>query len=365
MKKILFGITSLSLGGAERVLVDISNRLCEKYKIEILTIYPNGAFEKELNKKIKVKSIMKKDFNSTSKMQRKLLSLKLLFPLTRKLMYRKYVGNSYDKVIAFLEGGITTLLSYSKGVAWIHNDIQKVFGKSISSKIKKVFNKSIYKKYKKLVFVSNHNLKKFNEFYKINVEKEVVFNYLDKDLVIKKSNELVDFKLDKKTINFLSVARLVEQKAIDRLIKVHAKLIKDGYKHNFYVVGDGPKREKLEELIKEYNVSNTFHLLGAKNNPYPYIKACDVFCLLSYYEGLGIVLLEAIALDKNIFITDTASREALEDYDKKVISDNDEDNIYDSFVKIIKDKNIFNKVSGNPINLNEEIIDKLKNIMEE
>lgn len=39
MKKILFGITNLSVGGAERVLVDISNELCSKYEIEIFTLY--------------------------------------------------------------------------------------------------------------------------------------------------------------------------------------------------------------------------------------------------------------------------------------------------------------------------------------
>ena len=46
MKKILFGITSLTLGGAERVLVDLANKLCEKYEITIFTIYANGELEK-------------------------------------------------------------------------------------------------------------------------------------------------------------------------------------------------------------------------------------------------------------------------------------------------------------------------------
>ena len=57
MKKIIFGITSLTLGGAEKVLVDIANKLSEKYDITILTIYAKGEFEKQLNKNIKLKSI--------------------------------------------------------------------------------------------------------------------------------------------------------------------------------------------------------------------------------------------------------------------------------------------------------------------
>ena len=53
MKKILFGITSLTLGGAERVLVDLANALCDKYEITIFTIYAKGELEKQLNNKIK------------------------------------------------------------------------------------------------------------------------------------------------------------------------------------------------------------------------------------------------------------------------------------------------------------------------
>ena len=50
MKKIVFGITSLGIGGAERVLVDIANKLQEKYDITIFTLYGNGAVENQLNK---------------------------------------------------------------------------------------------------------------------------------------------------------------------------------------------------------------------------------------------------------------------------------------------------------------------------
>lgn len=48
MKKILFGITNLGVGGAERVLVDIVNKLCNNYNIEILTIYANRRIRKTI-----------------------------------------------------------------------------------------------------------------------------------------------------------------------------------------------------------------------------------------------------------------------------------------------------------------------------
>ena len=52
MEKIIFGITGLTLGGAERVLVDIANKLVDKFDVTIFTIYANGELEKELDSKI-------------------------------------------------------------------------------------------------------------------------------------------------------------------------------------------------------------------------------------------------------------------------------------------------------------------------
>jgi hypothetical protein len=63
MKKILFGITSLTLGGAERVLVDIANKLCDNYDITIFTIYANGELEKQLSKNVKLKSLYNIKYN--------------------------------------------------------------------------------------------------------------------------------------------------------------------------------------------------------------------------------------------------------------------------------------------------------------
>ena len=89
MKKILFGITSLTLGGAEKVLVDLANELSKKYDITILTIYAKGEFEKKLNSKVKLKSIYDFQFNDMSNFKKKLTALKLL--LFKKRFYKKYI----------------------------------------------------------------------------------------------------------------------------------------------------------------------------------------------------------------------------------------------------------------------------------
>ena len=71
MKKILFGITSLTLGGAEKVLVDLANELSKKYDVTILTIYAKGEFEKKLNSKVKLKSIYDFQFDDMPNFKKK------------------------------------------------------------------------------------------------------------------------------------------------------------------------------------------------------------------------------------------------------------------------------------------------------
>lgn len=366
------------MGGAERVLVDLTNKLCEDYEITILTIYDNGELKKQLDKKIKTISLYNKSYNEYSKIQHLKISLSLIF--------KTKVKGDYDTIVSFLEGPITRLFSKKtkknvNKIAWVHNDISKVFGQGIKAKIKRHVDKKMYEKYDKIIFVSEENRRDFDELYKLSsndiqqkdyeesvgynssnlndnniVDKEnkilrdvknllnnterlprelVIRNYLDYERVIEKSKENIELPYNNENINIVSVCRLVEQKAIDRLIKVAGKLKKDEIKCKFYIVGDGPLKENLQKQIVEAELIDTFYLLGAKKNPYPYIKNADYFCLLSYYEGYGMVIDEAKILEKNIIITKTAAVESIEKYKNAEILENSEDGIYEGLKKIL------------------------------
>ncbi len=371
MKKILFGITGLTLGGAERVLVDIANNLCDKYDITIFTIYAKGELEKQLKPQVKLKSLYKEQYKNLPKFERKYIApLRVL--LFKNQIYKKYIKENYDVEVAFLEGPITRLFSVknpdTKKIVWIHNDIAKVFGDGIKAKIKKTIDQKIYEKYEKLIFVSKDNLKSFEKTYNdtemSKKDKHVIYNYIDLAEVQRKSEKGQAKELKKEKINFVEVARLVPQKAIDRIIKVHSRLIKEcGKKQNFYIIGDGLEKEKLQKLIKKYNVEDTFFLLGKKENPYPYIKNADYFCLLSEFEGYGMVLEEAKILNKPIIITNTAAREAVENYSKSLILENNEQSIYLGLKDIIIGKTaIKNKIEKYD---NQNILEEIEKILEE
>ena len=268
--------------------------------------------------------------------------------------------------IAFLEGPITNLFSVKnknvKKIAWVHTDIDKIFGNNLKAKIKKINNKKIYKNYQKIIFVSKYALEKFNKTYNIANEKLVINNYINNKRILEKADENIENIFDKKNINFLTVARLVEAKGIDRLIRIHSKLIKEGYSNKMYIIGDGVLKNDLQKLIKELNVEKTFILLGAKENPYPYIKMSDYFCLLSYYEGYGIAIEEAKILNKFIIITDTASKEAVENYNNNIILKNEENEIYEGLKKIILQaptKNDNNQINDNNKKIIKKIIEEI------
>lgn len=373
MKKIIFGITSLTIGGAERVLVDLANRLSEEYNVTIFTIYDGGELKKELNSKIKKIALYRKPYAELSKIEKIKASLKLM--IYKNKIFEAIMKRGFDTQIAFLEGPVTRLFaskSYATKIAWIHNDISKVYGNGIKAFIKKLVDGQMYKKYDKLIFVSKENQDDFNKEYKWAKKnnQEIIRNYIDYKKVLEKSEKEENVPFNEKDINLLTVCRLVEQKALDRFIKVQKQLETDGIHTKIYIVGDGPQRYHLQKEIDELGLTESFILLGQKENPYPYIKKCDYFCLLSYYEGYGMVLEEAKILNKPIILTNTAARECAVGYNKAIILDNTYEGIVKGLEKELKNDNFkhLRDTEKNNSNISNEeneelIIRKIKEIL--
>ena len=132
MKKVVFGITSLRPGGAERVLIDLVNQLKNKYQITIVTLYGEGEFMKQLDPSISLLSLFAKKREDCSRFQQLKISLSLLIPNIRRKWYRRFFADKYDVEVAFLGGPMTWLMatpSKARKIVWIHNDITAVFGK--------------------------------------------------------------------------------------------------------------------------------------------------------------------------------------------------------------------------------------------
>lgn len=368
MKKILFAIGSLQLGGAETVLVDTVNGLCEKFDITILLLEKRGPLLKQLSKKVKIKYVCLGDEYCTNNFQKKYNKLKM------SLIYRFY-GNKrffvnwihkkildnekFDVEVAFLTGIIADIIKLlpnhnSKKIAWIHAEVTSDDAKTYNE-YKKIING-----FDEIVGVSEDSIKIFERTFPETKGKiKLIHNYIDTNKIINKSlEESVDY--EKNIINFISVGRLCYEKGFDRIIKIADKF--EG-KINFNIIGDGIDKQKLIKEINSKKINNV-KLLGLKTNPYPYIKDADVFLLSSRSEAYPTVVIEAMILNKKIVATDVSGvREILDGYDAKVIIPNDDDAIENGINKILQYNNKNKIKNNNFINNNKNNLNMIAKIL--
>ena len=100
------------------------------------------------------------------------------------------------------------------------------------------------------------------------------------------------------------VGKFKKEKRHDLLLNAFAN---SSCKHDLVLVGQGPLEAKLKELSLALGVAHRVHFFGYHQNPFPIIKSADLLVLCSDYEGLGMVLLEALSLDVPVLSTDCPS----------------------------------------------------------
>ena len=362
-KKVLFLIHTLQVGGAEKVLVNLVNKMDKnKFDITVMTVINTGAFRNELNNDIKYDSIIKlKILNKINRYREKIRNVEKsgnLFDKKSKVkeilakiykmfwrnidiswVYKKTIKDRYDIEIAFLEGIATKIIANSnnersKKIAWIHVDLLK---ENKTDKFFKNINeeKEIYNKFNKIVCVSEIVEEQFEKKFNYDFKK-VCVKYNPIDQINIKNKALEEIKIVKKRFTFCTIGRLSTQKGYDRLIKVVSKL----------------------------NTKNV-KLLGYKQNPYPYIKLADCFVCSSRAEGFSTVVSEAIILEKPIITTQCSGMEELlgKNSEYGLICENSEEALYEAMYKFITNRNVIEKYEKN-IKDRKKIFDIDKSVKE-
>lgn len=303
MKRILIVHPDLGGGGAEKALINILNKMdYSKYSVTLMLLHKNGIYLDKLNRNVKLMWIHD-PYKIKNKFFKKVYCkiMMSLFEKYPKLLHRILVGKKYNVEIGFLEGDATNFINNSinkksNKIAWIHTDIRKY-----SEERRKKEEKN-YTNINKIICVSKIAKDNFDNIYQQYRNKTMtIYNIVNIDEIIKLSQEKIEYEYNCPTI--ISVGRLVEEKRFDLFIKAHSELIKEGINHKAIILGTGKLELQLKELIKDLNVENSFQLLGFKENPYPYIKNADIFVMASDFEGLSMVIFEAIALKKIIVST--------------------------------------------------------------
>ena len=252
----------------------------------------------------------------------------------------------YDIAIGYLEDWSDEFIAYNveaaQKIMWIHLDFANV------QYINEPLTERYLSKADKIVCVSVECLKNFNKLFPDLSSRSVYLPNINSSEYIKEKsleelndNDLRHMKNCKK-FKIISVCRLsIYHKGIDRMVWAAASMKKSGLIFEWYVLGDGFERLKIEEIIRDNDVEDCFFFLGAKMNPYPFIKQADVFCLPSRYEGKPIVITETMMLGIPPIVTEYASaKEQIENNIDGIIVQNSDDSIAGALEYVCKNEEI-------------------------
>lgn len=341
MKRILFVIPTLGGGGAEKVLVNLVNFLDKtKYDIEIKTLFSDNANGKFMKECVKISTCFGRQFRGN----------RILFKLfSPKFLYKKLIKGDYDIIVSYLEGPGERIVSgctnpHTKLVNWIHSMQRNV--KTIASSYRSVTE--LYKsisKFKFTCFVSKTVQNDYLGIIDVKHDNGVIYNTNDIQRIINKSKEIIKKGDLPEGLNIFSVGRLIPVKGYDRLIKVHKKLISQGFKHNLIILGEGEQKQMLQELCKELGVEDSVYFLGFQSNPYKFLSNADLFVCSSRSEGFSTAVTEALILGIPVVSTLCGGTEELlgKNNEFGIICENSEEGLYAGMHRMLGQEGMLNK----------------------
>ena len=334
MKKVLFLIPTLAHGGAEKVLVNLVNNMNQqKYDITVQVMFDGGVNKEFLKSHIHYKYMFKKIFRGFSR---------LFSVISPKFLYKYLVKEEYDIVVSYLEGVTARIASGcdSKKVSWIHIEMldDKAFTVGFKSRREAL---KYYNLFDCNVCVSNTVKEKFCDFG-INKDKTIVLYNTNEDQEIKEKSEepVEDVVFEKNKINLISVGKLVPSKGYDRLLRIHNRLIKEGFQIHTYILGIGEYEQEFRKFIRENNLKKSFTLLGYNKNPYKYVRNCDLYVCSSRREGFSTAVTESLIVGTPVISTECSGAvELLGEHDEYgVVVENDEEALYEGLKDLLINK---------------------------
>lgn len=360
MKKMLVAMPSLYNGGAERSLVNLLNELpADKYEIDVLLLKRTGMFLLQLPQHINVLPTPE----DIRKLYSPLKKTGMMFPIVaignvisrlctknarecRGFRWKYFYGpvikpieKHYDIALAYISGEILYLVDEKifadRKIVWIHNDYR-------SAQHPRKFDYSHLKNMDAIVSISDACVAIMkDEFPEFKDKIYMLENITSSAAVKKQAKEFYPNEYCGDTINILSIGRLHKQKGFDLAISAAHIMKERGLDFKWFIIGSGELKEALERQIVDENVQDCVHLLGVRENPYPYIKNCDIFVQPSRYEGKSVVLDEAKILAKPIVATAYPTvQDQMENGKEGIVAEMSPEGIADQLISLANNKKL-------------------------
>ena len=397
-KRVLFVINTMGRAGAEVALLELLRRIDKtEYEVSLYVLTGQGELIDRIPEGVKLvnKTI---DTNSVhDSLGRKHLAKKVtcallkganglkLMPyffkngavmlknkqiLPEKLLWRPIADSAarpkrkYDVAVSYIEGAaayyVADHVEADRKVAFIHVDYEK-------AGYTRELDRDCYLKFDKIFGVSDEVSTVFKKVYPELTERIGVFhNLLNNEAIIEKSGTGEGFADGFKGVRILTVGRLMKQKGFEVSIRAAKMLKENGGNIRWYVLGEGDQRSKLEALIQKLGLENDFILLGAVDNPYPYIKEADLYVHCSRFEGKSIAIQEAQILGKPIIVSDcSGNREQVTNGEDGLICAFDSKSIAKAIKELIMDKDLREHLGNNALKRNMNDGEEVRKIFED
>lgn len=386
----------MHLGGAERSLIGLLDAFdYEAYEVSLFLYRHEGELLDLIPDQVRVLPQNDRYTHFDTPIVRELFSRHFLFGLSRlfakigvfaqRILFRKELDvwatmqatsrslqwllpkleGDYDLAISFL--GIPDVLlnrvSARKKAAWNHTDYTRL-------RPFKAYDRALYSQLDWIVSVSENCTAQFLSVYPEFQEKAITIENILSSRLLTDSlgNEIPEWP-GASSWKLLSIGRFSEAKNFDNVPAICRMIREQGPDANWYLIGYGGDEPLIRQKIREYRMDGHVFLLGKKNNPYPYIKACDVYVQPSRYEGKSVAVREAQILGKPVVITAyETSGSQLEDGFDGLIVPMDNRGCAEGIVRLLRDPQKMREVAehtGARDYTNAEEIEKLYRMMEQ
>ena len=352
--RFLIQIPQLIYGGAEKVLVNFADELVSRgHDVTVLEIYEKGFLKPQFDSRVHFDAICSREY--TEKYYASLSDIKaekafakklrkcckLAFSklvgyrrFAEKLAAKRYADEHFDVAVNYLETEPPDFLlkhiKAEKYIQWYHTDVANLDDpKDTDRLIPHILRMD------NLICVSEAAGHSFAARYPQLSEKiRVLYNFFDAGAI--KEAAAVPFSYPAGGTVLLSVGRMTEQKKYLRFLDVLAMLEREGIDFQWHVLGDGYQLEEIEARIGELGLGGRVFLDGVTDNPYKYMKNCDLFVLPSGWEGFPTVTVEAKLLGCPVLATDVSGiREQLTHGETGWIVENNETAIYEGLKQLL------------------------------
>ena len=364
-RKVFIAIHQLNIGGAQKALISALNAI--DYEANDVTLYVRKDrldLLPSVNENVS-EIIINKDHTKyyrkpyTAFMTGVVFLKKLLKIDTEKTedKIRDYIVKSqikYEKKQYFSDGKV-----YDVAVSYIQGYTALSVAQNIKAKKKVLFyhdstdslhklHDEVFKEYDEIYCVSDGAKKALCGFYPQHTNKiDYIENFVDYKKIRKEADVFVpEYSADKVTL--CTCGRMTKVKGYDLAVKA-AKILKDsGLSFEWYFVGDGVERANIEKLIEENKLADDIVITGIVDNPYAYIKNCDIYIQPSYEESYGLAIIEAMILCRPIVSTKTVgAKVVLSDENTGMIAEIDEKSLADKIMHLLNYEELQIKIKQN------------------